>query len=88
MIDLLSVAQSGHVEFESAITCVALEEAVDLYRGDLLPGCYDDWIVPERGLPMIYRAACQAGKRGTFREGKSLFCDLRKNQGHIYLDHR
>jgi DNA-binding SARP family transcriptional activator len=26
----------------------ALEEAVRLYRADLLPGCYDEWIVPER----------------------------------------
>lgn len=26
----------------------ALEEAVALYRGDLLPGCYDEWILPER----------------------------------------
>jgi len=26
----------------------ALEEAVDLYGGDLLPSCYDDWILPER----------------------------------------
>jgi predicted ATPase len=26
----------------------ALEEALDLYRGDLLPGCYDEWILPER----------------------------------------
>jgi DNA-binding SARP family transcriptional activator/predicted ATPase len=26
----------------------ALQEAVALYRGDLLPGCYDDWILPER----------------------------------------
>ncbi len=25
-----------------------LEQAVALYRGDLLPSCYDDWIVPER----------------------------------------
>jgi DNA-binding SARP family transcriptional activator len=25
-----------------------LEQAVKLYRGDLLPSCYDDWIVPER----------------------------------------
>jgi DNA-binding SARP family transcriptional activator len=24
------------------------EEAVALYRGDLLPGCYDEWILPER----------------------------------------
>lgn len=26
----------------------ALEEAVELYRGDLLVACYDDWILPER----------------------------------------
>jgi DNA-binding SARP family transcriptional activator len=26
----------------------ALEGAVAVYTGDLLPGCYDDWVVPER----------------------------------------
>lgn len=26
----------------------ALKEAAELYRGDLLPGCYEDWIEPER----------------------------------------
>ncbi len=26
----------------------ALEEVVALYRGDLLPGCYDEWLIPER----------------------------------------
>ena len=26
----------------------ALAQAVDLYRGDLLPSCYDEWILPER----------------------------------------
>src|SRR5690606_16123777 len=25
-----------------------LDAAVALYAGDLLPGCYDDWIAPER----------------------------------------
>ena len=25
-----------------------LEKALSLYQGDLLPGCYDDWIAPER----------------------------------------
>ncbi|HSD82709.1 MAG TPA: AAA family ATPase [Anaerolineae bacterium] len=25
-----------------------LQRALDLYAGDLLPSCYDDWIVPER----------------------------------------
>jgi predicted ATPase/DNA-binding SARP family transcriptional activator len=40
------------VEFERAAAQAdsrrALQEAVALYRGDLLPSCYDDWIVPER----------------------------------------
>ncbi|MCI0645594.1 MAG: tetratricopeptide repeat protein, partial [Chloroflexi bacterium] len=27
---------------------VALQAAVALYRGDLLPGCYDEWLLPER----------------------------------------
>lgn len=35
-------------EFESAVARGALRAAADLYRGDLLPGCYDDWIAPER----------------------------------------
>jgi DNA-binding SARP family transcriptional activator len=39
-------------DFENAISLAnssaALKKAVDLYRGDLLPGCYDDWILPER----------------------------------------
>jgi DNA-binding SARP family transcriptional activator len=29
-------------------TICHLQAAVDLYRGDLLSGCYDDWIVAER----------------------------------------
>lgn len=28
--------------------CICLEEAVGYYQGDLLPNCYDDWILPER----------------------------------------
>jgi DNA-binding SARP family transcriptional activator len=27
---------------------LALEQAVRVYGGDLLPGCYDEWILPER----------------------------------------
>ncbi|MCX8061200.1 MAG: tetratricopeptide repeat protein [Anaerolineales bacterium] len=39
-------------DFERALTETSsteqLQEAVDLYRGDLLPDCYDDWILSER----------------------------------------
>lgn len=31
-----------------ATTCAALETAVQYYSGELLPSCYDDWILPER----------------------------------------
>jgi predicted ATPase/DNA-binding SARP family transcriptional activator len=40
------------VEFEAvaaqASDSIALRRAVELYTGPLLPGCYDDWIQPER----------------------------------------
>ncbi len=39
-----AAAQEGHPASERA----ALESAVQRYGGDLLPGCYDDWILPER----------------------------------------
>ncbi len=31
-----------------AISAIDLQEAVDLYRGNLLPGCYEDWVLLER----------------------------------------
>jgi DNA-binding SARP family transcriptional activator/tetratricopeptide (TPR) repeat protein len=40
------------VEFEraarTAATPAAMAGALDLYRGELCPGCYDDWILAER----------------------------------------
>ncbi|NIO70856.1 MAG: AAA family ATPase [Anaerolineae bacterium] len=45
-----AVAQAERAEQagDQAAIQKALEEAVTLYRGDLLPSCYDDWILPER----------------------------------------
>jgi DNA-binding SARP family transcriptional activator len=40
----LSVEQMGNTAQAKA----ALEKALSLYQGDLLPSCYDDWISPER----------------------------------------
>ena len=31
-----------------ALAMVSLQQAIDLYRGDLLPGCYDEWVIPKR----------------------------------------
>jgi DNA-binding SARP family transcriptional activator len=36
----------------------SLEEAIHLYRGDLLPDCYSDWILPER--ERLHQAYLQA----------------------------
>ena len=39
-------------DFEAAVahaaTRATLETAISYYQGDLLPSCYDDWILPER----------------------------------------
>jgi DNA-binding SARP family transcriptional activator len=45
-----ALARAGRAEQagDNAAVRTALEEAVGLYRGDLLPSCYDDWIQPER----------------------------------------
>jgi DNA-binding SARP family transcriptional activator len=46
-------------DFEAAVAAgdqAALQQAVELYRGDLLPDCYDNWIQPERDrLRRAYR---------------------------------
>ncbi|MCX6032223.1 MAG: AAA family ATPase [Chloroflexi bacterium] len=47
-------------EFEQACAAGVLQAAVDLYRGDLLPACYDDWIQPERArLQGMFIAAAE-----------------------------
>jgi DNA-binding SARP family transcriptional activator len=45
-----ALAEAGRAEEagDQAAVRSALEEAVGLYGGDLLPSCYDDWILPER----------------------------------------
>jgi DNA-binding SARP family transcriptional activator/predicted ATPase len=42
--------QDGNQEGERS----ALERAIRLYKGDLLPDCYDEWVIPEReGLKQL-----------------------------------
>jgi DNA-binding SARP family transcriptional activator len=60
------------IEFEQAVASGALAHAVELYRGDLLPACYDDWITSERErLRQAYqhvldRLIAQSEKQGQF----------------------
>jgi DNA-binding SARP family transcriptional activator len=44
------LAQAEQAEQRKDMTLMrhALAHAVSLYRGDLLPSCYDEWILPER----------------------------------------
>jgi DNA-binding SARP family transcriptional activator len=44
----LSHAEQAPQMSDSAAVREALERAVALYKGDLLPSCYDDWIIPQR----------------------------------------
>ncbi len=47
-------------EFEAALACGAFQQAVELYRGDLLLDCYDDWVISERDrLQQLYLDALE-----------------------------
>ena len=41
-------AEQANKDQDAITSRQALEQAVSLYRGDLLPSCYDEWILPER----------------------------------------
>jgi predicted ATPase len=44
----LTLAETARRQNEPGVLLAALERAVGLYSGDLLPSCYDDWLIPER----------------------------------------
>ncbi|MBV9712070.1 MAG: AAA family ATPase, partial [Ktedonobacteraceae bacterium] len=44
----LTQAKQAEQAQDMPLTRWALERALDLYRGDLLPSCYDEWLLPER----------------------------------------
>lgn len=47
-------------EFEAGVKAGALQMAVELYRGDLLPECYSDWVAPGRErLRQLYITALE-----------------------------
>jgi len=41
-------AEQAEREGNPSTLRLALEQATELYQGELLPGCYDEWILPER----------------------------------------
>ncbi len=62
-------------EFEQAIACAdtlqSLEHAATLYPGDLLPNCYDDWIVPDRESLRTVFHGCLQRLVAEFEEARS-----------------
>src|SRR6059058_5975560 len=44
----LTLAEAARRRNDQHALQAALEQADSLYRGELLPGCYDEWILPER----------------------------------------
>src|SRR6266702_724690 len=44
----LTLAEAATRQHDQHALQAALEQADSLYRGELLPGCYDEWILPER----------------------------------------
>jgi DNA-binding SARP family transcriptional activator len=44
-----ALARAAGAEPAGDVELAALGDAVDLYGGDLLDGCYDDWLLEERG---------------------------------------
>ena len=57
-----AIAQAEQAEQRQDMTMIrhALEQAMSLYRGDLLPSCYDEWILPERDrLRQLFLSAAE-----------------------------
>ncbi|MGE5603977.1 MAG: ATP-binding protein, partial [Nitrososphaerales archaeon] len=53
-------AEEATREGRHTVTRKMLESAVQRYQGDLLPGCYDEWIFPERErLSQMYFSALE-----------------------------
>ncbi len=67
----IDVTQFEHAVAKAA-TRHALEHAASLYRGDLLPNCYDDWILSDRErLKSMFRQCLE--KLMTHLEGERAF---------------
>src|SRR5437764_5943489 len=46
--EALTLAEAARRRNDQHALQAALEQADSLYRGELLPGCYDEWILPQR----------------------------------------
>ncbi len=71
-----------------------LSEAVDLYRGDLLEGWYQDWCLSERDrirsmyLVMLDKLMCACEERGEYERGLLLGAQILRNDPARERTHR
>lgn len=94
----VDACQGTHGAHLSDVQRDELERAIQLYRGDLLEGCYQDWCLFERerlqnsylvALDKIV-ACCDARgcvDRGLFHAEMILRCDPTEEQAHYHIMH-
>ena len=69
----VSLVEQAELVQDHAIMQRALEQAIELYQGDLLPGCYDEWILQERErlsqmyLAILEKLLCLQESEGDFQ---------------------
>lgn len=69
----VNMAKQAELVGDHALLRRALEQAMELYQGDLLPGCYDEWILKEREhlsqmfLEVMEKLLCLQEREGDFQ---------------------
>ena len=68
----VNMAKQAELMDDHAMLRRALEQAMELYQGDLMPGCYDEWILQERErlsqmyLEVLEKLLCLQEREGDF----------------------
>jgi DNA-binding SARP family transcriptional activator len=65
--EALTLADAARRRNDQHALQAALEQADNLYRGELLPGCYEEWILPEREQLLCWLHGTSAREIGTSR---------------------
>ncbi len=82
-LNLADVAVQQNDQHELQAT---LEQANTLYRGELLPGCYDEWILPERERLLQYHRQALERLLRLFEEQGNTVAAIRYAQRLLVLD--
>ncbi|MGO8951213.1 MAG: ATP-binding protein [Ktedonobacterales bacterium] len=82
----LTLADASERHNDQPARQIALEQADNLYRGELLPGCYDEWILPERDRLRQHHVQVLEGLLRLFEEQGDYVTAIRYAQRLIRLD--